>query len=332
MAPCFGARGEAPLWPCLWPAAHPNVVHLFAVRETLVASPDAPSGALVGVDGAPLSLRGALAAAGAAADDDDDASLPSSSHQIETVATYELCERGTLRDAVSAGRGTGLPSPSDELRRVATLLEVARGLARVHATGRPHGALCPANVHLAASDDDGRGWVAKLAPPFAPLPAAAARGARAPHADSASKHPHRPSLESDVHAFGVLAWEVLAGVDAGLTPLGASPGDWPCCEAARALARAACAPDPAARPTAAQLVRSLAALADRLRAITPVSELDYLFAALAPVEGVAGAAAVAPTAAAAAGPLPAAKATATAPPVARRPFVEDIFFGLPTPH
>ena len=99
--------------PCLLgtAAAHPNVVHLFAVRECVVASPDAPSGALVGVDGAPLSLKGALAAAGAATGGDDGASTSPSLPHIETVAVYELCERGTpcaTRCARGGARGRRL--------------------------------------------------------------------------------------------------------------------------------------------------------------------------------------------------------------------------------
>lgn len=114
-------------------AAHPNVVQLFAVRETLVRGGcGAASGALLpparghwvssassssnnsasAVD-APLSLAAALAAAGAPLPDSSTMSFPSSSSsisspplaalpEIETVAVYEFCERGTLRDAIRA--------------------------------------------------------------------------------------------------------------------------------------------------------------------------------------------------------------------------------------
>ena len=357
-------------------------------------------------DGRPLSLAAALAAAGAPL---PDTSLPpfspssSSSVQpeIETVAVYEFCERGTLRDAIRAwaataaaaksrrggggGGGGGGPArltpfdpsispapPADDAHlRVKTLLEVARGLARVHgAGGRPHGALCAENVVLAASDADRRGFVAKLAafsrppsagvgagvgawgaappglapelaeaarvgsgggmgggglatlsaselrrrrrlastssaedideevefsaplPPWAaPLGASAAEAA-ARNARTATAVP-TASFEADVFAFGVLAWEVAASADAGLLPpplptaAARNAGEeeallasWPCCRALGSLATQCLSPQPRARPSVAQLLRSLAALEERLRADTARSELDYLFAAV----------------------------------------------------
>ena len=357
-------------------------------------------------DGRPLSLAAALAAAGAPL---PDTSLPpfspssSSSVQpeIETVAVYEFCERGTLRDAIRAwaataaaakrrrggggGGGGGGPArltpfdpsispapPADDAHlRVKTLLEVARGLARVHgAGGRPHGALCAENVMLAASDADRRGFVAKLAafsrppsagvgagvgawgaappglapelaeaarvgsgggmgggglatlsaselrrrrrlastssaedideevefsaplPPWAaPLGASAAEAA-ARNARTATAVP-TASFEADVFAFGVLAWEVAASADAGLLPpplptaAARNAGEeeallasWPCCRALGSLATQCLSPQPRARPSVAQLLRSLAALEERLRADTARSELDYLFAAV----------------------------------------------------
>jgi hypothetical protein len=322
-------------------AAHPNVVQLFGVRESVVAGPDAASGALVAPGGAPLSLRAALEAAGAAAP----SAPPSSGPEIETVAVLELCELGSLRDAVRVGACAGAATPAGEARRVATLLEVARGLARVHASGVPHGALCPDNVLLAASDVDGRGWVAKVGPPAAALPPAAARGNPRPHAAPEAWVGAPATCAGDVYAFGALAWEVLAGVDAAVVPPPAAgatragtplspPSAWPCCEAARTLALGCLAPSPAARPTAAQVVRSLAALDDRLRATACLSELDFLFAALRP----GGEAAAAGGSSGPPSGLPSPRAAppprkASAPvPADGRPIVEDIFFGLPSPH
>ena len=479
-------------------AAHPNVAQLFAVRETVVPGGcNAASGALLpparrgcwgagggsvrggaavagalsasssSSDGSPLSLAAALAAAGAPLPDTCSSKTPPVP-EIETVAIYEFCERGTLRDAIRAwaataaaaksrlGGGVGVgvggacaaaqassssssrltpfdpsispaPPPDDAHLRVKTLLEVARGLARVHrAGGRPHGALCAENVVLAASDADRRGFVAKLAafsrPPSAgvgagvgawgaappglapelveaarggalggagaastmsaselrrrrrlastssaedideevefsaPLPPWAAplgggpemSGRAASSSSSSSLAPPPPppaaTFEADVYAFGVLAWEVAASADAGLLPpplptatssSAASSSarnaaeeeallaSWPCCRALGSLATQCLSPQPRARPSVAQLLRSLAALEERLRADTARSELDYLFAAVnarqAPVSSSSSSSALAATAPAfeprvvrAAAPVAAAVAAAAA--------------------
>ena len=438
-------------------AAHPNVAQLFVVRETIVVGgcnvasgallPPARRGCWGGTSSSssssssssttaaaaaaalaskkdssssPLSLAAALAAAGAPLPDSSSSSSSPPTPEIETVAVYEFCERGTLRDAIRAwaataaaaksrggnNNGGGVASSSsssscltpfdpsispapladDAHLRVKTLLEVARGLARVHgAGGRPHGALCAENVVLAASDADRRGFVAKLAafsrPPSAGVGAGVGAGGAAPPglapelveaarigsggvggvglaSLSASELRRRRRLastssaedideevefsaplppwaapltspaaaaaaaaritatpiptatfEADVYAFGVLAWEVAASADAGLLPpplplpttaaaaaavaAAASSssrnaaGDeeallssWPCCRALGSLATQCLSPQPRARPSVAQLLRSLAALEERLRADTARSELDYLFAAV----------------------------------------------------
>lgn len=455
-------------------AAHPNVAQLFAVRETIVPGGcNAASGALLPParrgcwggnasgsvlalntsDGRPLSLAAALAAAGAPLPDSSSPSSSSSSTpipEIETVAIYEFCERGTLRDAIRAwaataaaaksrlgGGGGGAaaassascasspsrltpfdpsispaPPPDDAHLRVKTLLEVARGLARVHrAGGRPHGALCAENVVLAASDADRRGFVAKLAafsrppsagvgagvgawgaappglapelvelargggiggggvttmsaselrrrrrlastssaedideevefsaplPPWAaPLgPPAGATAAETGSSPSLVAPPPAATFEADVYAFGVLAWEVAASADAGLLPpplptaataTAAAPGapsseallaSWPCCRALGSLATQCLSPQPRARPSVAQLLRSLAALEERLRADPARSELDYLFAAVnarqAPVSSSSAAPAFEPRVVRAAAPVAAAVAAAAA--------------------
>ena len=141
-------------------AAHPNVAQLFAVRETLVPGGcGAASGALLpparrgcwgttnlssssttavapaaNVDG-PLSLAAALAAAGAPLPDRDTSSSKSSSSsasssssssapapEIETVAVYELCERGTLRAAIRAWAATAAAEATAERRQAPLLL------------------------------------------------------------------------------------------------------------------------------------------------------------------------------------------------------------------
>ena len=446
-------------------AAHPNVAQLFAVRETLVAGGcNAASGALLpparrgrstaaaaalpNADG-PLSLAAALAAAGAPLPDTSSSTSSSSasSPEIETVAIYEFCERGTLRDAIRAWAATAAaaksrlggggivgattstsssncltpfdpsispaPPADDAHLRVKTLLEVARGLARVHgAGGRPHGALCAENVVLAASDADRRGFVAKLAafsrppsagvgagvgtwgaapPGLAPELVEAARGGGGLRGGgltmSASELPEAPAARLDlfrrghrrrgrvlgaaptlgraarpqrglggggggreglggpdpdgvvrgrrVYAFGVLAWEVAASADAGLLPpplpstAGASGArsaaeeeallsSWPCCRALGSLAIQCLSPLPRARPSVAQLLRSLAALEERLRADTARSELDYLFASVnaraAPISSslAAGAPAFEPRVVRQAAPVAAAVAAAAA--------------------
>jgi len=318
-APAAASTTTPPLPPpALSVPHHPHLVQLFAARRTLVPGGSAaPSGTLLahGRPGVPVSLAAALALAGhgKAAAAHAPVALPPpltlGPPELETVAVYELPERGTLRDAIDAAAATaaatateaaavqalprvpplspslagewggllsstagcggvggvggvaGGPSEADQALRAATLLEVARGLARLHAAGRPHGGLAAAAVLLAPADTDRRGFCAKLAPwavvaspsgdgrsgaPAAAAPPAAAKGRRGrpgPPLEPASPYlapelrvpqqqggggpsaaspspppPPHPTLAGDVFAFGVLAWEVLAGVDAALRP------------------------------------------------------------------------------------------------------------------
>ena len=206
-----------------------------------------------------------------------------------------------------------------------------------------------ASTSSAEDIDEEVEFSAPLPPWAAPLgggPEMSGRAASSSSSSSLAPPPPPPAatFEADVYAFGVLAWEVAASADAGLLPpplptatssSAASSSarnaaeeeallaSWPCCRALGSLATQCLSPQPRARPSVAQLLRSLAALEERLRADTARSELDYLFAAVnarqAPVSSSSSSSALAATAPAfeprvvrAAAPVAAAVAAAAA--------------------
>jgi hypothetical protein len=175
-------------------------------------------------------------------------------------------------------RPTHLPPPPSSLQ----VLDVARGLAYLHAPGRDvvHADVKPANVLL---DEAGRAMLADLGIARVRRPADAARrttgGPRGTPLYMAPelRHGGRLTPACDVFSFGLLAWEVLTlgdameaiisggddkedalvklyrRVDAGARPDAARVGD----PALAALLARAWAADPVARPSAVDLCGEL---------------------------------------------------------------------------
>ncbi|KAG2424737.1 hypothetical protein HXX76_014312 [Chlamydomonas incerta] len=143
--------------------------------------------------------------------------------QFVVVIVQELCTKGTLHAAIR--QGIFRPSATDpqwnvRLARRALLrtsLELARGLLHLHDTGLVHGDFKPANVLLASSRDDRRGFNAKVAD-FGlvhVLPQHASSLSTDSFASPAYMAPEaflgKASKATDVYSFGVCLWELLCG-------------------------------------------------------------------------------------------------------------------------
>ena len=176
------------------------------------------------------------------------------------------------------------PRPPDLAIIYACLRDIASGLAYLHSVGVVHGDVKPPNVLLKSLGDDpaGRGWVCKLAD----FGLSRVLDAKATHASTlnfgtlAFMPPEliregRCSPAADVYSLGMVMWELwsgrtaFAGVPAAslfykVAFQGARPealaGDVPA--EYGALMHACWAADPAARPTAGELVRALTPLAE----------------------------------------------------------------------
>ncbi|KIY98940.1 hypothetical protein MNEG_9020 [Monoraphidium neglectum] len=125
---------------------HPSIVQAYACLPDMARLPDdtrspAPT----------LTFRGLLPgedAHGAAACD---------------VLIMELCDRGTLRDALAAGALPAGPAAGAPWGVAVLLLDVAAGLHYLHSIGLAHGGVEAENVLLKTSADrDGPGVQAKL--------------------------------------------------------------------------------------------------------------------------------------------------------------------------
>ena len=211
-------------------ATHPNVVATYKVL-TLAAPPDDGRGGGSGSgDDAPSSAAG-----GGGGGPDRAASLPGA----ETWIVLEYMDRGTLEAAIRGGRFARRPpgagggdddatltrAPSTAARDAAAawacLKDVAAGLAYLHSLGVLHGDLSTSNVLLRSTASDPRGFVAKVSD----FGLSRVLDARASHVSTKTYGTVRampPELlrdgrmtrGADVYAFGVLAWEVWAGVPA----------------------------------------------------------------------------------------------------------------------
>ena len=192
----------------------------------------------------------------------------------EPFLVMDLCEGGSLADRLAAS-GNGAVQP-DEL--VPILIDVATGLAALHAIGIVHRDLKPSNILLS----DGRARIADLGIAIGGPSELTAVGTTigtlvylAP--EQLAGEPASPA--SDVHALGVVAFLGLTGtpprpggsvtevVAASILPVplvsAVQPGLGSAFDAAIAGALAA---DPSRRPSAADLGTMLASALERWRA------------------------------------------------------------------
>ena len=193
----------------------------------------------------------------------------------EPFLVMELCDSGSLADRLAASE-TGAIHP-DEL--VPMLVDVAAGLAALHAIGIVHRDLKPSNILLS----DGRARIADLGIAIGGPSELTAVGTTigtlvylAP--EQLAGEPASPA--SDVHALGVVAYLGLTGtpprpggsvtdiVAASILPVplvsAAQPGLGPAFDAVVARLLAA---DPSRRPSAADLGTMLASALEGRRAV-----------------------------------------------------------------
>ncbi|PNW87622.1 hypothetical protein CHLRE_02g141806v5 [Chlamydomonas reinhardtii] len=207
--------------------------------------------------------------------------------QILMVMVLELCESGSLSNALRNGAFTPQPgrlSPLTARRMlVRTATEVCRGMLHLHNANVIHGDLKPGNVLLSRSNKDRRGFVAKVADfGLSKLLHDDTNHVLSDHVGTvAYSSPEaingNHSKASDVWAFGVMLWElvtlerpysklslpqILAGVGLNTLRLQWPRQLWPeLC----AIGERCVAPDPAARPSFAQLEEELVVLEEAMR-------------------------------------------------------------------
>ncbi|PNW86994.1 hypothetical protein CHLRE_02g104450v5 [Chlamydomonas reinhardtii] len=244
------------------------------------------------------------------------------------VIVQELCESGSLSQAVKAGVFRPQPGRTSQLaaRRmlVRTVTEICRGMLHLHTANILHGDLKPANVLLARSRKDRRGFVAKIAD------FGLSRVLRSDTSHALSDSIGTVTYASpetingirakscDVWAFGVMLWELVAEKRAyywlmpaqimcGVAFNGLRP-TWPrevwpelCDIGERCLST-----EPAARPGFAQLEEELVALEEAMREESRQQSYERRMAA-------ASAAAAAASSDGAAAAVVAATATAATP-------------------
>ncbi|GFR44133.1 hypothetical protein Agub_g5297 [Astrephomene gubernaculifera] len=203
------------------------------------------------------------------------------------MLVQELCEVGSLARAIRQGIFKSRAAVRSDLvaRRVLlrTAAEICRGMIHLHSASVVHGDLKPANVLLARSRADRRGFVAKVADFGLShlLQSGASRVESASWGTVSYASPESfngtHSKSSDVYSFGVLLWEMLTAkrpyeshtavqIMMGVSLQGLRPewpeAEWPelCALGARCLAQ-----QPQQRPSFRQLERELVALEEGLR-------------------------------------------------------------------
>ncbi|DBA76453.1 TPA: hypothetical protein ACH3X2_008523 [Trebouxia sp. C0005] len=96
-----------------------------------------------------------------------EAALPPKPQAREVWLLLEYCNKGTLRDGIDRGwfrtNRSALHGLPDLTPILATVREVASGMAHLHSMNILHGDLTSLNVLLASSDIDNRGFIAKVA-------------------------------------------------------------------------------------------------------------------------------------------------------------------------
>ncbi|KAG2454621.1 hypothetical protein HYH02_000462 [Chlamydomonas schloesseri] len=206
-----------------------------------------------------------------------------------TVVIMEEMDRGSLHRSIHGGLFDATASHLSKRHRVRgmvrTLVEVAQGMAALHASGLVHGDLKPANVLLKAQTRDARGFVAKVSDlgctrvMVEGVPASTVTTNdwgtviyTAPEVFNGRSGP-----PSDVYSFGALTWHLTTGQlpHEDLNPfavlLAVSKGDleleWPRSvpKPLRRLGQLCMQHDPAARPTFAVIARALLKLEQRMK-------------------------------------------------------------------
>jgi len=142
--------------------------------------------------------------------------------QYLTHIIMELCDAGTLQQAILrqcfTGNKNGSAARSKCRAMLRTAREIARGMQHLHALGIIHGDLKPGNVLLRQSTADRRGFVAKvgdfgLAQRCAPDKAGVETGSPLGTLVYAAPESLRGTLHkgSDVFSFGVVVWQMCSG-------------------------------------------------------------------------------------------------------------------------
>ncbi|KAG2454594.1 hypothetical protein HYH02_000435 [Chlamydomonas schloesseri] len=205
------------------------------------------------------------------------------------MLVQELCDAGSLGGAIRQGMFRPKPGVRTEAlaRRVLlrTATELCRGMVHIHTANVLHGDLKPANVLLARSRKDRRGFTVKVADFGLSKLLHVNGGSQVDSSAGGTLAYMSPeafngvfSRASDVYAFGMLLHEMVTGerpyehmipaqVMMGVSFGGLRP-DWPvahwpeiCALGARCLAQ-----EPAERPSFRQLAEELVALEEALRA------------------------------------------------------------------
>lgn len=222
----------------------------------------------------PRLLRSLLS--GAEAVEVEDPHGPLQPGLYETWIVSEYCERGTLGD-ILAQKALKMPDGSPHMANIyLCLMDVATGMQYLHSLGVMHSDLKPANVLLKGARTSQRGFTCKLAD----FGLSRMLDGRATHVETGSYgtpthaapellREGRLSPAVDVFAFGILAWELVAGEDAyrGWHPMqiimqvsqhGTRPPPLPHCPPGMAALMERCwAQEPADRPTFTEILAEL---------------------------------------------------------------------------
>ncbi|KAG2501382.1 hypothetical protein HYH03_001170 [Edaphochlamys debaryana] len=179
------------------------------------------------------------------------AALKASTGQVAVLLVQELAEAGTLRSAIAKGMFTpgenwGLRVARRALLRTAG--EVARGMLHLHDAGLVHADLKPANVLLAASRLDRRGFTAKVS-------------------DFGLSHvipPNETSIQTN-RCVTQCAADAIAAIRCAQEPL-PWPQDLEMAAGIVYIGRACMHPDPAQRPTMERVMQALVGIEQCMRA------------------------------------------------------------------
>ncbi|PRW58809.1 kinase [Chlorella sorokiniana] len=210
----------------------------------------------------------------------------------ETWMVLEYCDRGSLADALAERRLVGKDGRTHMVAVLLCLLDVASGMSYLHSLGIVHGDLKPANVLLKGVRNSVRGFQCKLGD-FGLSRMLDGRSTyiqtgslgTPTHAAPELLREGRLAVPADVYAFGVLAWELVAGEEAwrgqhpmqiilAVTQQGARPPPLLDCPPPLAALMAACwQEDPQRRPTFADLLPQLQGMLQAARKAGPPQPL-----------------------------------------------------------